>query len=88
MKTRNILDTFGNIIGTLTLPDCTTEEQWNIALSSYLTPMPVVNKAVEVQTTLNNIKTAALLKDYSELTILEKKIIFNIPVTDEEILNG
>lgn len=33
--TRNILDYSGNILGELTLPDETTEEQWITALSMY-----------------------------------------------------
>lgn len=35
MATRNILDSLGNVIGTLTLPDETTEEQWTAALAPY-----------------------------------------------------
>lgn len=35
MVTRNILDSLGNIIGTLTLPDETTEQQWVMALAPY-----------------------------------------------------
>ena len=35
MATRNVLDSLGNVIGTLTLPDTTTEDQWTAALSIY-----------------------------------------------------
>lgn len=35
MATRNILDSNGNIIGQLTLPDSTTEQQWQETLSLY-----------------------------------------------------
>lgn len=35
MATRNILDNFGNVIGTLTLSDSTTESQWSAALAPY-----------------------------------------------------
>lgn len=35
---RNILDSLGNVIGTMTLPDDTTEEQWTKALSQYSAP--------------------------------------------------
>jgi len=38
MATRDILDYQGNIIGQLTLPDNTTEQQWENALSPYAQP--------------------------------------------------
>jgi hypothetical protein len=43
--TRNILDSEGNIIGEMTLPDETTEEEWQAQLLPYATP-----KAVPVKT--------------------------------------
>lgn len=36
MTTRDILDYYGNIIGQLTLPDETSEEEWTYQLSTYI----------------------------------------------------
>jgi len=38
MAIRNILDSLGQIIGTLELPDTTTEDQWTAALAPYAAP--------------------------------------------------
>lgn len=52
MATRNILDSFGNVIGQLTLPDETSEGAWTAALApytlaSYTPPIsPVVATAI------------------------------------------
>lgn len=35
MTTRNVLNSLGDVIGTLTLPDSTTEDQWTAALAPY-----------------------------------------------------
>ena len=35
METRNILDYLGNVIGTLSLPDSTSEETWQLILANY-----------------------------------------------------
>lgn len=41
--TRQILDSEGNVIGELTLPDETTEEEWQVKLAefAYVKPVPV-----------------------------------------------
>lgn len=41
MGTKNILDSLGNIIGSLTLPDTTTEIEWTAALDPYAIANPV-----------------------------------------------
>lgn len=41
MATRNILDINNNIIGTLTLPDDTSEAEWSAALSTYQNKPPI-----------------------------------------------
>lgn len=48
MSTRNILDSLGNVIGTLTLDDSTTESQWSQALAPYA--VPVVTDPISGQT--------------------------------------
>lgn len=35
MATKNILDPSNNVIGTLTLPDSTTDAEWALALAAY-----------------------------------------------------
>ena len=44
METRDILDIEGNVIGTLEMPEGTSEETWALALAPYHTPIeePVV----------------------------------------------
>jgi hypothetical protein len=39
--TKNILDQNGNVIGSLTLPDSTTDAQWAAALAPYANPAPL-----------------------------------------------
>ena len=50
MATRNILDYLGNVIGTLTLPDETSEDQWTQQLAPYAVQTPVVQKSPAIQT--------------------------------------
>jgi hypothetical protein len=48
VMTRAIINSEGEVIGTLTLPDETTEEQWSDALAHYLTPTPKpINEVVD-----------------------------------------
>lgn len=46
MTTRNILDAEGNIIGELTLPDDTTEEEWQAKLAPYAQVIPEPVKVI------------------------------------------
>lgn len=48
MSTRNILNNLGNVIGELTLPDETTEDQWTSALAPYA--LSNVSNPVSMQT--------------------------------------
>lgn len=48
MATRNILDSLGNVVGSLTLPDTTSEQDWQAALSPYA----AVNVAVPINAPL------------------------------------
>lgn len=41
METRNILDVNGNIVGTVSLPDGTSEAQWAVVLAAYSTTKPI-----------------------------------------------
>lgn len=50
MSTRNILDSLGNTIGQLTLPDEATEGQWTAALTPYTVVTPVVTAAALIKT--------------------------------------
>lgn len=50
MATRNILDSIGNVIGTLTLSDTAPESDWTAALSSYVTPPAAPSSGLNLQT--------------------------------------
>lgn len=47
METRDILDYFGAVIGTLEMPDDTTEDQWTAALAPYAQPPPTTIQLYE-----------------------------------------
>lgn len=51
MSTRNILNHLGNIIGELTLPDETTEDQWTSALLPYTVNNPSIQPLANLTTT-------------------------------------
>jgi hypothetical protein len=55
MTTRNILNYQGTIIGQLSLPDSTTEQQWSSALATYAAP-PISIKEIIIDK----------LKDYTQ----------------------
>lgn len=51
MAIRNILDSLGNVVGSLTLPDETTEAQWEAALGPYAIAIPEApNTSVNILT--------------------------------------
>lgn len=59
METRNILDYLGNIIGELSLPEDTSEEQWALALMAYSQP-PVSAQIItqnKIQNAINGFNT-------------------------------
>lgn len=49
--TRDILDSQGNIIGELTLPDETTEEVWaeKLGMYSYVKPNPTIQQIIDMK---------------------------------------
>lgn len=68
MSTRDILDYLGNTIGSLTLDDSTTEEQWSEALALYvLAPCAPSKKDV----TPRQIRQALILTGVSTTQILD-----------------
>lgn len=49
--TRNVIDTLGAVVGTLTLPDSTSEDIWTYQLALYSNPppsLPNVSASLEV----------------------------------------
>lgn len=83
MATRNVLDSIGNIIGTLTLPDDTTEDQWTKALSPYALinpppPTPTIigtnNKTASGQVTTSS-STSSVVGGMSDMPTAGKYIV-------------
>lgn len=67
-ETRNILDTLGNVIGALTLPDGTSESIWTQQLAEYSTV--VVNVPRTDVTTLTTNATSTITNSTSTLATL------------------
>lgn len=63
MATRNILNNLGQVVGQLTLPDETTEDQWTAALTPYAQepqiPLPAPVLKTTTKTALDSISTSS-----------------------------
>lgn len=83
METRDIFDYLGAVIGTLTMPDGTTEEQWQQALAPYasapvtiipdVTPRQMRQALILVGLPIANVEAAllALPEPYKSLATIE-----------------
>jgi hypothetical protein len=71
MATRNILDYQGNIIGSLTLPDSTSETQWAAALAPYALISPSYVAAQQLANAVSDRKAfcANLLAQFKQQNI-------------------
>lgn len=80
MATRNILDSLGNIIGELTLPDETTEPQWTSALAVYSTVNPVPTAPAILQTYTKN-ESGAVTTSSATAAVVGTMSIIPVPGT-------
>lgn len=68
MAIRNVLDQSGSIIGTMTLPDSTTEDVWTYMLSVYSSTTPL--SSVPNLTTFNIIGTGSVTTSSSTPSVI------------------
>jgi hypothetical protein len=71
MATRNILDYQGNVIGTMTLPDSTTDSQWALILAPYaITPTQVQANAISMSISVRKAYCDDLMDRFKKQNIL------------------
>lgn len=82
--TRDILDANGTVIGTLTMPDDTSEQVWSSVLLDYTLPPPDTTRSTAVDQAILNAKEAMLIIAYDDMTPIMKKLLLGLDLTEDE----